>query len=78
MTPSVKILHIDPDFKVSYFIFRSAASIKSSVTLHQAIELLKTQDFDLILSEPHSKAILKSQAYPEEAGCLASQEVMRH
>jgi hypothetical protein len=38
MNVPVKILHIDPDFKVTYFIFRSGASIHSSVPLQQAIE----------------------------------------
>ncbi|MGC1403866.1 MAG: hypothetical protein WA974_13180 [Thermodesulfobacteriota bacterium] len=73
MNIPVKILHIDPDFKVTYFIFRSGASIYSSVPLQQAIELLKTEDFDLILSEPHNKAILKSQTSSDDAGLLAFQ-----
>lgn len=74
MNTPVKILHIDPDFKVTYFIFRSGASIHSSVPLQQALKLLKTEEFDLILSEPHNKAILRSQVCSEERGLLASQK----
>jgi hypothetical protein len=76
MNPTVRVLHIDPDFQVTYFIFRPGASIQSSVPLQQAIDLLKTETFDLILSEPHNKAILKSQAYQEEARFLTSQETI--
>jgi hypothetical protein len=60
MKTTVKVMHIDPAFKVTYFIFRPGASIRSSVPLQQAIELLKTDQMDLILSEPHNKAFLKS------------------
>ena len=74
MKNPVKILHIDSDFKVTYFIFREGASIHSSVPLQQAIELLKTEEFDLILSQPHNKAIFKSQAHSEEMGLSASLE----
>jgi hypothetical protein len=61
MDQSVKILHIDPDFKVTYLIYQQGSSIRSSVPLETAIALLKSEDFDLILSEPHNKAILKKE-----------------
>jgi hypothetical protein len=61
MSRLIKILHIDPDYRITYFIFRSRLSIRTSVPLQTAIELLKNEDFDLIVSEPHSKAILKQQ-----------------
>ena len=61
MENQIKILHIDPDYKIEYFIIRQGASIHSSVTLEQALELLKNVEFDLILSEPHNKAILTPQ-----------------
>lgn len=61
MENQIKILHIDPDYKIVYFIIRQGASIHSTVTLEQALELLKNEEFDLILSEPHNKAIMKSQ-----------------
>ncbi len=63
MNGHVKILHIDPDYRINYFIFRPRLSIRTSVPLSTAIELLKTIDFDLILSEPHDKAILKGQQH---------------
>jgi CheY-like chemotaxis protein len=62
MNSSVKILHIDPDFKVTCFIKNPGSIIRSLISLEQAIHLLKTEEFDLILSEPHNKAILKPQA----------------
>jgi hypothetical protein len=57
----IKILHIDPDFQTTYFIFRDRSSIRTSVPLKTAIDLLKKEDFDLIISEPHHKAILKKE-----------------
>ncbi len=62
MNTPIKILHIDPDFKVTYFIKHPGSTIRSSVPLEQTIQLLKTEEFDLILSEPHNKAFLKPQA----------------
>ncbi len=57
----IKILHIDEDYKITYFIFKSGASIKSTLSLEEAVSLLKTEKFDLILSEPHNKAALNTQ-----------------
>jgi hypothetical protein len=54
-------MHIDPDFKITYFIKHPGSMIRSFVPLNQAIQLLKTQKFDLILSEPHSMAIRELQ-----------------
>jgi hypothetical protein len=63
MARLIKILHIDPDYRVTYFIFRSRLSIRTSVPLQSAIALLKKEDFDLIVSEPQNKAILKEQPH---------------
>lgn len=57
MNTPIKVLHIDSDFKVTYFIKNPGSMIRSLVPLKQAVKLLKTQKFDLILSEPHGKAI---------------------
>jgi len=65
MEQPIKILHIDPDFKVTCFIYRTGSSIHSTVPLKKAINLIKTVDFDLILSEPHNKAILKNKHHIE-------------
>ncbi|MBI5604905.1 MAG: hypothetical protein HY879_16320 [Deltaproteobacteria bacterium] len=59
MDQPVTILHIDQDYQVSYWILRGKAKIVSSVSLKQAIDLLKTNEFDLIFSEPQNLAILK-------------------
>jgi hypothetical protein len=61
MNQSVKILHIDPDFNVNYFIYGQGSSIRSPVPLNTAINLLINEEFDLIISEPHNKAILKKE-----------------
>lgn len=62
MNSPIKILHIDPDFKITYFIKYQGSMIRSLVPLSQAIKLLKTQKFDLVLSEPHNKAFLSPQS----------------
>jgi CheY-like chemotaxis protein len=62
MNTPIKILHIDPDFKVTYFIKNPGSIIRSHISLEQAIQLLITEKFDLILSEPHNKAIMKPQS----------------
>ena len=61
MENQIKILHIAPDYKIVYFIIRKGASIHSTVSLEQALGLLKKEEFDLIISEPHNKAILTPQ-----------------
>jgi len=61
MSRLIKILHIDPDYQITYLIFRHRSTIRTSVPLETAIKLLKKEDFDLIVSEPHNKAILKKQ-----------------
>ena len=62
MNTPIKILHIDPDFRVIYFIKHPGSIIRSLVPLEQAIQLLKSEEFDLILSEPHNMAILNPQS----------------
>jgi hypothetical protein len=76
MNQPIKILHIDPEYKVTYLIYRSGSSIQSIVNLQEAIDLLKTVDFDLVISEPHHRAILNN---PEPAGLsgLSLMEVSR-
>ena len=63
MSRLIKILHIDPDYRITYLIYRNQSSIRTSVPLQKAIELLKKEDFDLIISEPHNQAILKKEPY---------------
>ena len=65
MADPIKILHIDRDYNVTYFVSLTGASIKSPISIQQAVDLLKTERFDLILSEPHNRAILVPQESPE-------------
>jgi hypothetical protein len=61
MNKLVKILHIDPNWKVIYILIRGGALIKSKVSLETALSLLSKQKFDLILTEPLNMAILTPQ-----------------
>jgi hypothetical protein len=61
MKKPIKILHIDPDYQVSYFIIRDGSFIHSSVPRKAAIALLKNENFDLVISEPHHRAVLSPQ-----------------
>jgi hypothetical protein len=61
-----KILHIDPDYRITYFVIRHGTTIKSSLALPDAIQLLKKESFDLIVSEPHNWAILTPQNLSEK------------
>lgn len=63
MKKPIKILHIDPNYKIIYFLYQTGASIQSQISIKEAIKLLKSDRFDLILSEPHNKAILNPQGY---------------
>ena len=63
MEQPVKILHINPDYKVTYIIYRQGISIYLTVPLEKTINWLKTADFDLVLSEPHNRAILNNQSH---------------
>ncbi len=67
MSRLIKIPHIDPHYQTTYFIYRDRSSIRTSVPLKTAIELLKKEDFDLIISEPHHQAILKRDPVKSES-----------
>jgi hypothetical protein len=68
MDKPIKIVHIDPEYKVNYFIYYPGYSVQSTVDLEEAISLLKTVDIDLILSEPLQKAILNHQNPEDKSG----------
>ena len=61
MKQPIKILHVDLDWKVIYILVRPGALIKSGISLETALDLLKNETFDLIISEPHHKAALHRQ-----------------
>jgi hypothetical protein len=67
MKKLIKILHIDPGWKVIYILIRGGALVKTAVSLKTALTLLKKQKFDLILSEPQNIAIVSPEtAIPPE------------
>ena len=55
---NIKILLIEKDFSGSYWIFKEGSTITSKVSLEEAVELLKEERLDLIISEPHHLYIL--------------------
>lgn len=61
MFKPIKILHINPKFEVIYCLIQDGLFLKSRVALDSAVSLLKNEEFDLIISEPHHTAILKDQ-----------------
>ena len=61
MNRLIKILHIDPNWKVTYILNCRGAIIKTKVSLETALSLLSKQKFDLILTEPLNTAILTPQ-----------------
>lgn len=63
MDKPIKILHIDPDYAITYFINCPGSLIRSTLPLKEAINLLKTEQLDLILSDPHNKAIWAPQSH---------------
>jgi len=56
-----KIKKIDGNYRVVYILIKKGALIKTTVSLEAALTMLKTDQFDLILSEPQNMAILTSQ-----------------
>jgi hypothetical protein len=64
MGKSIKILHIDGHYEGLYMIIQEGITIRSQVQLKEIITLLKTEEFDLILSEPQNMAILKTADHP--------------
>lgn len=62
MSKLIKILHIDPDYQATFFCGNPGSFRFYSITIGQAIHLLKGEDFDLILSEPHNRAYLNPQS----------------
>jgi hypothetical protein len=58
---TVKVLHIDGDYRVIYILIREGSLIKTLLPLERAISLLNTEEFVLILFEPQNLAILHPQ-----------------
>ena len=62
MKEPIRILLIDKDYQVLLFLIREGAFIKSNLSLESTLTMLKNEHFDLIISEPHQKAILAPQS----------------
>jgi hypothetical protein len=55
---TISILYIDPDYEVFYWMVGKGRKIISKISLAQALDLLKSTRFDLIVSDPQNMAIL--------------------
>jgi hypothetical protein len=62
----IKILHIDPNWKVIYVLTRGGAQVKTVVSMKTALLLLANHKFDLVLSEPQNIAIMDPQTTLDE------------
>ena len=62
MKDPIKIMHIAKDYQVVFILIKEGPLIKSTVSLEAALTMLKTNQFDLILSEPQNMAILTPQS----------------
>jgi hypothetical protein len=60
MNEPIEIMHIDPEYRITYFIISKGSFVRSSVPIEKAGLLLDRQGLDLIISEPHNKTILKN------------------
>jgi hypothetical protein len=58
MNEQIEIMHIDPDYRITYFIISKGRFVRSSVPIEKAGILLQRQGLDLIISDPHNKTIL--------------------
>ena len=66
MSPHIKILHIDADYHVFLMVIDKGDGKLSKLSLREALELIKTKELDLILSEPQNMAIFNKTvpSYP--------------
>ena len=62
MTPDIKILHIAPDYKILLMVIEKETSRVTPLSLREALEIVKTEKLDLILSEPQHMAIFDKTA----------------
>ncbi len=58
---AIKIMHINSQYEIFYFIINEGILIKSTIPLDTALFMLQYEKFDLILSEPQNMAILTPQ-----------------
>ena len=58
MNEPIEIMHIDPDYRITYFIISKGSFVRSSVPIEKAGILLDRPGLDLIISDPHNRTIL--------------------
>jgi hypothetical protein len=58
MNEQIEIMHIDSDYRITYFIISKGSFVRSSVPIEKAEILLDRPELDLIVSEHHNKTIL--------------------
>ncbi len=76
MSEQIKILHIDLEYGVTYFVKGPQLTIRTTVPLQSAIEILKKEDFDLIIFEPLHKAFLKEPLHSLTSGPVKPGELL--
>ncbi len=67
MEKPVKIMHIDPDYKVTFFLKYHGFYCQSLLTVEEAVDLLRSEKIDLIVSEPHNQVILTHQGLKDSS-----------
>jgi hypothetical protein len=63
VTSFIKIMHIDPDYQVFLMVIDNGTSTLSTLSLREALELIRARDLNLILSEPQNMAFFE-KAFP--------------
>jgi hypothetical protein len=58
MRRPVEILHIDSDYQPHHIIIQEGLFIHSKLSMELALEFLKSRNLDLIISEPHQRALV--------------------
>jgi hypothetical protein len=53
----IKIMHIDPDYRVFLMVIGNGENTMSSLNLKEALALIRGRELDLILSEPQNMAL---------------------
>jgi len=62
--PNINIMHIDREYQVFVMAIDNGSSSLKKVTLNEALDLMHSQQLDLIVSEPQQKAIFDKPIVP--------------
>ncbi|MCU0577946.1 MAG: hypothetical protein MUF69_00220 [Desulfobacterota bacterium] len=58
MEQEIRILHIDPDYQGNLVTIQKGKLNQSPLSLEKTLDVVKKEQFHLIVSEPHHLAIL--------------------